>query len=98
MTMSTKKELIVSMAECGITQKFARKIVESIFEEIDSALLSGEKVVVKNFGTFELRSRKGREMTNPRTGEKHTIPPRSVVHFTPARHFREQVEQSGEEE
>ena len=89
--MTTKKRLIIELAECGITQKFARQVIESALEEIETALLEEKKVTVKNFGTFELRPYEGRIMNNPRTGEKHRIPDRYVVHFSPAKKFRQDL-------
>ncbi len=89
--MSTKQELIREFAECGITCKFARQITDSLLSEIKSKLKNGEEVHVKNFGKFEIRVHSGREMVNPKTGERHTVEPRLVPHFKPAKKFREKI-------
>jgi DNA-binding protein HU-beta len=70
-----KTELIAGIAKrCGLSARQARSAVETLFSAgkeglIASALMSGKKVQITGFGTFETRKRKAREGRNPQTGE-----------------------------
>jgi integration host factor subunit alpha len=59
----------------------ARKILDSTFEEISEALLRGESVKLRSFGTFNVRSKRERIGRNPKTGVEATITPRRVLTF-----------------
>ncbi|MGM0380845.1 MAG: HU family DNA-binding protein [bacterium] len=89
--MATKKDLVREVAECGISCKFARTVVDSLLDEIKSRLQAGEEVRVKNFGKFEINVHSGRQMVNPNTGEEHRVESRLVPHFTPAQKFRAEI-------
>jgi integration host factor subunit alpha len=59
----------------------ARKILDATFEEIGEALLRGESVKLRSFGTFNVRSKRERIGRNPKTGVEATITPRRVLTF-----------------
>ena len=70
-----KAELITSMAEkSGLTKKDAEAALKSFIDSVQDALVSGEKVQLVGFGTFESRERAARTGRNPRTKEEITIP------------------------
>ena len=57
-----KSELVASVAEkSGLTKKDAEKAVNAVFDSITATLVSGEKVQLVGFGTFEVRERKERQ-------------------------------------
>ena len=50
-----KSELVASVAEkSGLTKKDAEKAVNAVFDSITATLVSGEKVQLVGFGTFEV--------------------------------------------
>jgi integration host factor subunit alpha len=59
----------------------ARRILDSTFDEISEALLRGECVKLRSFGTFNVRSKRERIGRNPKTGVEATITPRRVLTF-----------------
>ena len=62
-----KAELIASVAEkTGFTKKDSEAAVNAFTAVIEEALVSGEKVQLIGFGTFETRERKARQGRNPR--------------------------------
>lgn len=67
----TKAEIIESIYErLGINRKDIHCIVDEFFEEIKGGLSEDKVVELRGFGTFEIRTRKGRERArNPKTGE-----------------------------
>lgn len=88
-----KAELVSKVAEkAGITKKDAEKAVNGVFESIEEALSSGEKVQLVGFGTFEVRDRAARTGRNPRTGEEISIPATRVPAFKAGKALKEAVE------
>jgi len=69
----------------------ARSLVDSIFEEIISALAEGQTLRLRNFGSFMVRTKTARLGRNPRTGAVHPITPRKVVTFRPSPKMRAAV-------
>ncbi len=60
-------------AKTGLSKSQATTAVESVFDEIATALASGEKVSITGFGTFETKERQARTGRNPRTGKEIQI-------------------------
>ncbi|HEX5760062.1 MAG TPA: HU family DNA-binding protein [Thermoanaerobaculia bacterium] len=73
----------------GITKDEAAEIVEAIFDTVKSKLGQGRRVRIKNFGTFEITSRPGRQGVNPMSGERIFIPAHRGLAFRPARRLRD---------
>ena len=70
----TKAELIAVVGEkAGLTKKDADKAVTAVLEAITETLVSGEKVSLVGFGTFEVKERAERMGHNPQTGEAIVI-------------------------
>ena len=66
-----KENLVKTVVEKidGATKKDIRLVTDTIFETITEALVSGEKVAIAGFGSFDVVERAARECKNPRTGE-----------------------------
>ncbi len=62
----------------------ARKILDATFDEISDALVRGEPVKLRSFGSFNVRSKRERIGRNPKTGVEATISPRRVLTFKPS--------------
>ena len=81
----TKHEIITHICEENeISRQDATNIVEAMFEIIKDYLERGEKVKIKNFGNFFIRSKNGRTWHNPQTGPEVVIPGHKVVMFSPS--------------
>jgi integration host factor subunit beta len=52
----------------------AKLVIEEIFDCMKSAFLEGERVEVRGLGTFKVRSCKGYQGRNPKTGEAIITP------------------------
>lgn len=87
-----KTELIAAVAEkSDITKKEAEKAVSSMIEAIEEALVSGDKVQLVGFGTFEVRERAARTGKNPRTGESIKIAASKVPVFKAGKVLKDSV-------
>ena len=87
-----KKELIKSVVETtGLYKKDVTVVVDAVFDEIEEALMHGDKVKIVGFGTFEVRERAARKGCNPQTGEEIEIPATKSPAFKPAKQLKELV-------
>ena len=90
-----KVEIINRIAdETGLTKAQAEKAVNAILEEIKDGLQRGEPVILRRFGSFQVREKRARTGRNPSTGEEAGIPARRVVRFKSGEHFKESVNNS----
>lgn len=60
------------------------ELLDLTLEMIQTALTSGDSVVIKNFGKFEVRDRAPTVKRNPRTGIDIKVPKRRGILFHPA--------------
>ncbi len=84
-TWWARKELAIAVAsETGLNRKTAALAVDAVISEMQERIAAGDRVAVRDFGTFSTRERPERPFRDPRTGERGTTPARRVVHFRPA--------------
>ena len=78
----TKAELVDEVARVvQLTKKQAETIVNIVFDSIVDSLRAGQKIELRGFGSFRLRSRKSRTGRNPKTGEALKIKAAKVPAF-----------------
>jgi integration host factor subunit beta len=56
----------------------SERIITTIFETMTEALVRGEKVELRGFGSLRIRHRKPRAGRNPKTGAAVDVPPKRV--------------------
>ncbi|MCL2857270.1 MAG: HU family DNA-binding protein [Oscillospiraceae bacterium] len=88
----TKAELISAVAEkSNLTKKDSDKAVTAMIDAITEALVSGDKVSLVGFGTFEVKDRAARKGINPRTKEPMPIPASKLPAFKAGKALKEAV-------
>ena len=88
----TKTELIAAVAEkAGIEKKTAEVAVKAAIDTISETLVSGDKIQLVGFGTFEARKRGARVGRNPQTKETIKIPASKVPAFKAGKGFKDAV-------
>ncbi len=88
----TKAELINAVAEKGdFTKKDAEKAVKAFTDAVTDALVSGDKVQIVGFGTFEVRDRAEKETINPKTRVKQLQPAHKVPAFKAGKGLKDAV-------
>jgi integration host factor subunit beta len=88
-----KSELIANLA-ADMTHLPEKRIMESvnlILKEMDKALINGERIEIRGFGSFSLRYRPPRNAHNPKTGEKVITEGKYTPHFKPGKELRARV-------
>ena len=89
----TKADLADLLFEqVGLNKREAKDMVEAFFEEVRTALETGDSVKLSGFGNFELRKKSERPGRNPKTGEEIPISARRVVTFRPGQKLKARVE------
>ena len=88
----TLKHLAAAIAdEQELSKKQAETIVNIVFDSIVDSLRSGQKIELRGFGSFRLRSRKSRTGRNPKTGEKVEVPSKKIPYFKPGKELKELI-------
>jgi integration host factor subunit alpha len=90
----TKAELADMLFEkVGLNKREAKDMVEGFFEEVRTALETGDSVKLSGFGNFQLRDKPQRPGRNPKTGEEIPITARRVVTFHASQKLKATVEE-----
>ena len=77
-----KSDLIDAMAaDAGISKVAAKAALESLTDNVTSALKKGDKVALVGWGTWSVSNRAARNGRNPQTGKAIQIAAKNVVKF-----------------
>jgi integration host factor subunit beta len=89
----TKSELIEKVVQSHgmLNMKVSEMLVNTVFDSIEDALRSGDKVEIRGFGSFTVRERNGREARNPKSGEVVRIPSKKTPFFKTGKELKERV-------
>ena len=90
----TKSELIARLAERfpQLVAKDADFAVKMILDALTSALVKGDRIEIRGFGSFALNYRPPRVGRNPKSGDKVQVPEKYVPHFKAGKELRERVD------
>jgi len=93
----TKSELIARLATDNphLYQRDVERIVNTIFDEITSALARGDRVELRGFGAFSVKARGARTGRNPRTGEAVAVSEKYIPYFKTGKQLREKLNAGG---
>ena len=90
----TKAEMVEKVSsKINLSKKDTERVINTVFESIIRALAQGDKVELRGFGSFRVRSRESRDGRNPRNGDTVRIPSRKVPFFKAGKTLRELVDQ-----
>jgi integration host factor subunit beta len=93
----TKRELLEAVgARTSIRRADLAQAVEAFLEQVITELRAGRRIELRDFGVFEVRTRRARVARNPRTKEEVPVESRAVVKFKAGREMRTQVLAAGQ--
>lgn len=85
--------LVSELAErLDIPERTCQRIVSTIVTTIEDALIDGNRIEIRGFGTFAVKYRPARRGRNPLSGKTVDVPPRYTVHFRAGKAMRETVD------
>jgi integration host factor subunit beta len=91
----TKSELIAHLAARypQLVAKDAEYAVKVILDALTLALVKGQRIEIRGFGSFGLNHRPARTGRNPKSGDRVTVPEKYVPHFKAGKELRERVDE-----
>jgi integration host factor subunit beta len=89
----TKSQLIslISRKAPHVPPKRAEAIVNAVFECMTEALRAGERIELRGFGCFAVKSRPARLGRNPKTGALVPLPKRAAISFSAGKELCERL-------
>jgi len=88
-----KSDLIKKISENSdsLNEDDLEQTVNTILNLISSSLSKGDRVEIRNFGTFSVRSRDQRISRNPKTGTSVLVEPKNHPYFRASKFLRESL-------
>ena len=77
--------------EVGLSRNESAQLLETVLDEISTALIKDEVVKISSFGSFSVRQKGQRIGRNPKTGEEVPILPRKVLVFRPSQVLKSRI-------
>src|SRR6266851_3032999 len=89
----TKSELIerISQKAPRVPKRDVEVIVQTMFESMLKALRREQRIEIRGFGSFAVKTRRPRDGRNPKTGEKVHVPRRRIPYFTVGKELRDRL-------
>lgn len=91
------KEFIASVsAQLGKTPKDVQQLVGDFINEMANHISEEDSLIIQGFGTFDVRKRMERIVTNPNTKQKMLVPPKLTLSFKPSQALKDKVKKMSE--
>jgi nucleoid DNA-binding protein len=85
--------MVIEIAKkTSVEQQKVKQIVQLTLDSIVEILATEQRIELRNFGVFEVRTRKARKARNPRTGAEVMVPCKQVVTFKAGKIMEERIE------
>lgn len=79
----------------GYNLSNTQKLVSAIVDAMADSFQEDNSIMVANFGTFEVKKKMERIMTNPATQQRMLVPPKLVLNFKPNIAWKEKLKSGG---
>ncbi len=87
-----KSELIETLSEKkGISYKKSEEIINTIFDSLSEAMIAGDRIEIRGFGSFVINEYKSYTGRNPKTGESIDVKPKKLPFFKVGKELKERV-------
>jgi len=80
-----------------LQQKDVELALNCMLRQMEEALVQGERIEIRDFGSFDLHHRAPRIARNPRTGEVVNLASKTAVHFKPGKDMKDRVNAAREQ-
>jgi len=88
-----KSQLIEALAqEEDLALKKAEEVVNTVFGDMEKALISGERVEIRGLGSFKVKHYDGYKGRNPKTGQIIEVTPKKLPFFKVGKELKERVD------
>ncbi len=87
-----KSDLIAALAtEVDLPLRKCEDIVNLVFETMGAALLIGDRIELRGFGSFMVKEYKGYTGRNPKTGDQIAVTDKKLPFFKTGKELRERI-------
>ena len=87
-----KSELIRTLAETNnIPVDYATEVVNTFFQSIKEAMIQGDRVEIRGFGSFKIKDYQGYKGRNPKTGQSVDVQPKRLPFFRPGKELKDHL-------
>ncbi len=88
----TKAEMVKNIArQTGIEQTSISVVLEGFMEQVQQALVDGESVYLRGFGTFQRKHRAEKVARNISRNTTIRVPAHDIPSFKPSREFLDKI-------
>ena len=88
----TKRELIAAVAAAeGVSMKEAELVVKTVFGSMERAFTKEDRIEIRGFGSFKVKSYQGYQGRNPRTGDSIQVKDKKLPFFKVGRELKARV-------
>ena len=88
----TRRELIAAVAGAeGVSIKEAELVVKTVFGNMERALTEEDRIEIRGFGSFKVKSYQGYQGRNPRTGDSIQVKNKKLPFFKVGKELKERV-------
>lgn len=92
MAKLNKRDLIQIVSDQAyLSLKDSKRAVDVVFSQIEKSLINGDNVNISNFGMFEMKGRKERTGTDPKSHQKITIKSKNTIVFHAADAIKDKI-------
>lgn len=89
----TKKCLVDEITrQTKLSRHDVQTVVQGVLDQMIEAIGNGQRIEIRDFGVFEVKTRAARTAQNPKTLEPVPVPPKLAVRFKPGRLMRAALE------
>jgi integration host factor subunit beta len=88
-----KSDLIEALSkQANLPLRKAEEIVNLVFDTMSKALVDGNRIEIRGFGSFMVKDYKGYTGRNPKTGEKISVTEKRLPFFKTGKELKEKVD------
>ena len=88
-----KSQLIEALAKAeNLTIKKAEMVINTIFGSVEEALVKGDRVEIRGFGSFKVKDYDAYQGRNPKTGEVIQVGQKKLPFFKVGKELKERVD------
>lgn len=88
-----KSDLVEHITEkAKLNKKMAEDVINLIFDMMTDALVKGDRIEIRGFGSFVVREYESYLGRNPRTGESIKVEPKKLPFFKVGKELKERVD------
>jgi len=88
-----KSQLIETFAKAeDLSLKKAEEVVNTVFGDMEKALMNGVRVEIRGFGSFKVKRYEGYQGRNPKTGQIIKVTTKKLPFFKVGKELKERVD------